>query len=33
MVAAASVDPAALSGARLTASDGTVLATGDFETG
>ncbi|MBL3671474.1 hypothetical protein JL475_37450 [Streptomyces sp. M2CJ-2] len=31
--AAAPVDPAALSGARLTASDGTVLATGHFKTG
>ncbi|GAA5704544.1 hypothetical protein SM007_33440 [Streptomyces avermitilis] len=31
--AAATVDPAALSGARLTTSDGTVLATGHFETG
>ncbi|MGW5213501.1 anti-sigma factor family protein [Streptomyces sp. NPDC004051] len=31
--AAAPVDPAALSGARLTASDGTVLATGHFATG
>ncbi|MET7921723.1 zf-HC2 domain-containing protein [Streptomyces avermitilis] len=31
--AAAPVDPAALSGARLTTSDGTVLATGHFETG
>ncbi|MFF0000174.1 hypothetical protein [Streptomyces avermitilis] len=31
--AAAPVDPAALSGARLTTSDGTVLATGHFKTG
>jgi hypothetical protein len=31
--AAAPVDPAALAGARLTAFDGTVLATGRFETG
>ncbi|MFF3504970.1 hypothetical protein [Streptomyces sp. NPDC003247] len=31
--AAATVDPAALSGTRLTTPDGTVLATGPFETG